>query len=120
MSVNVVDEMYLGDAMQKNLKVLTYMRVLLAVTFGAVAGILGLTGSAGFALWGGSFGLASVLVVVKATAAQVPRAVGGGTVGNSGFAGFFASGWNHLTALSQSFLTYVLFWTLFRNVAHVY
>ena len=87
-------------------------RVVLGVAFGAVAGVLGVEGAAGFAVWVVSFAVASGLMVVKAGRTEVPRKLTDGSpIGGSGIGAFFVSPWDHLIALSQSFLTFVLFWT---------
>ena len=83
-------------------------RILTSIGGGAVTGILGYTGLSGFLAYILFYILGSLLVLVR---------------GGNGFSGsaWFASSSDFWTGgLSQGVMTFVLFWTLFYDIVHVY
>ncbi len=100
-------------AIQFNMKVQTYLRAMVALVAGSSAGYLGLKGFEGLYYWIVWTMVGTVLEVVKSKAN--PSLYFENT---SNLAMFTASVFiSQLTSLG---LTFVLFWTFFYNIIHVY
>jgi ER membrane protein complex subunit 6 len=95
-------------AASRNLQAAAYVRTLLAVVVGCAAGILGLTGTAGFVAYGVQHVLGSLLLLALARwrpADYFPGASVAGTL---------------LGGIGDNVLAFVLFWTLLFALVHIY
>ncbi|KAJ3192947.1 hypothetical protein HK101_005705 [Irineochytrium annulatum] len=96
-----------GEAIQHNIRILNYTRSTLAAVAGAAAGILGLQGLSGFYFYLLASALMSAMLHVYSAKGQPGK--------------YLVGWWMVLThEVVGSMFSYVLFWTLFYGLVHVY
>mmetsp|Transcript_7220 Transcript_7220/g.12189 ORF Transcript_7220/g.12189 Transcript_7220/m.12189 type:complete len:111 (+) Transcript_7220:93-425(+) len=99
-------EVFALDKIANNSRSLNYCRVFVAIISGCAAGILGVTGLVGFL-----FFLLSTFVL----SAGLYSAMG------SDPKPFFKSSTDVWTAgINEAMMSYILFWTLFYDIVHIY
>lgn len=99
-------EVYAGDRIAFNQRILNYCRTFVAIISGAAAGILGLTGVVGFLTFFLTTFLLSVGLFLKVAGDAKP---------------FFRKPNDIWTeGINQAMLSYILFWTLFYDIVHLY
>lgn len=95
-------EVYAGDRMAFNQRIIDYCRTFVAIISGCAAGILGLTGLVGFLAFLLTNAVLSVGLFLKVAGDAKP---------------FFRKPNDIWTAgISQAMLSYILFWTLFYDI----
>jgi len=96
-----------GPQVVHNTQTLAFTRTSVSILAGCLAGVLGLTGSLGFAFY--------LLSVLLSTLAWLHRL-------HFDASPYFASSWRALAldGLSSGLMSYVLFWTLLYDVVHIY
>eukprot|EP00735_Rhodelphis_limneticus_P007848 TRINITY_DN20528_c0_g1::TRINITY_DN20528_c0_g1_i1::g.66::m.66 TRINITY_DN20528_c0_g1::TRINITY_DN20528_c0_g1_i1::g.66 ORF type:complete len:128 (-),score=25.91,sp/Q3ZCG8/EMC6_BOVIN/40.00/1e-09,Rab5ip/PF07019.7/4.1e-19,EcsC/PF12787.2/0.11,DUF1328/PF07043.8/13 TRINITY_DN20528_c0_g1_i1:710-1048(-) len=98
---------YLGDRIVHNEKLLFKSRLILAIVAGAVTGILGFTGFAGFFCYLFCALLTTLSLYIKTRFQPQPYFRSSSDIWLGG---------NFVQAL----MSFVLFWTLFYDIVHVY
>lgn len=95
-----------ADNLQANMRVVHYCRTFMSIVAGAGAGVLGLTGLAGFLFY--------LLIMAATSLALLARA-------RFGTAEYFSS-WTQLAfdGVGQGAMSFVLFWTLAYDVVHIF
>eukprot|EP00161_Ancyromonas_sigmoides_P026454 TRINITY_DN9213_c0_g1_i1.p2 TRINITY_DN9213_c0_g1~~TRINITY_DN9213_c0_g1_i1.p2 ORF type:complete len:141 (+),score=54.93 TRINITY_DN9213_c0_g1_i1:67-489(+) len=103
-----VNEAFAGDKVALNLRTVYFSRIILSIAVGVSAGVLGVTNLAGFAVY--ALAIAAHVLTVAAAA--------------GGAAGVRATFVSRMALVSEGFsasiLTYILFWTLFYGIVHLY
>jgi hypothetical protein len=99
-------EVFAMDRIAFNARILNYCRVFVAIVSGCAAGILGLTGLAGFVAFFATTLLLSVGLYLKVSCEPKPFFKKPNDIWSEG--------------ISQSLLSYILFWTLFYDIVHIY
>jgi hypothetical protein len=101
------NEAHSTDRMAANLRSVYFVRMVTSIAGGTCAGTIGLTGILGFLFFFFSMALVVASVIVKSK--------------EKGWRTYF-NGWEAMATdnLSDCLLTYVLFWTLFYGVVHLY
>eukprot|EP00271_Cylindrocystis_brebissonii_P003690 TRINITY_DN14937_c0_g1_i1.p2 TRINITY_DN14937_c0_g1~~TRINITY_DN14937_c0_g1_i1.p2 ORF type:complete len:123 (-),score=18.42 TRINITY_DN14937_c0_g1_i1:725-1093(-) len=97
---------YSQENMLHNSRIVYYSKTFLSIVAGAVAGILGLTGLAGFFCYVLIMGLGSVGLYLKT----------GGDISS-----YFDS-WQRVAidGVSQGAMSFILFWTLAYDIVHIF
>eukprot|EP00754_Rhynchopus_humris_P043965 Rhum_TRINITY_DN3676_c0_g1::Rhum_TRINITY_DN3676_c0_g1_i1::g.11662::m.11662 len=99
---------YAGDRVMRNMSALNKIRVFVACTSGALAGVLGLTGAAGFAF----FAAMSLLTTVYMHAVVLGLNAGEFFMPDQKLYG--------IGSLLSAIVTYIVVWTVAYDVAHVF
>eukprot|EP00850_Spirogloea_muscicola_P015410 SM000117S25530 [mRNA] locus=s117:432074:433584:+ [translate_table: standard] len=97
---------HVQENVQNNVRILYYSRTFLSIFGGVAAGILGLTGLAGFFFYILVMLLSSVAVLLKARLDV----------------GAYFPSWQQLVldGIGQGMMSYVLFWTLAYDIVHIF
>mmetsp|Transcript_11433 Transcript_11433/g.18612 ORF Transcript_11433/g.18612 Transcript_11433/m.18612 type:complete len:114 (-) Transcript_11433:39-380(-) len=106
--VNEEPELYDQRSVMFNVKAVAYVRTILTIAAGFAAGVLGLTGFKGFALYLVLYVSASLLMVAKMgdpVSKYIPK---------TGTASFLLGG------IGGEGLAFVLYWTLSYALVHIY
>ena len=99
-------EVYAIDRIGFNGRILNFCRVFVAIISGCAAGIMGLTGVMGFAAFFLATMVLSVGMYLKVSCDPKP---------------FFKKPEDIWTeGIMQALMSYILFWTLFYDVVHIY
>ena len=99
-------EVFSMERIGYNGRILNFCRVYVAIISGCAAGILGITGLAGFLVFFLSTFLLSVGLYLKVSCEPKP---------------FFKRPDDIWTdGITQALMSYVLFWTLFYDIVHIY
>ena len=99
-------EVYAMERIGYNARILNYCRVFVAIIAGCAAGIMGITGLSGFAVFLISTLLLSVGLYLKVGCEPKP---------------FFKKPedlW--FEGITSASMSYILFWTLFYDIVHIY
>eukprot|EP00164_Ancoracysta_twista_P005337 GFYU01007300.1.p1 GENE.GFYU01007300.1~~GFYU01007300.1.p1 ORF type:complete len:137 (-),score=25.72 GFYU01007300.1:177-533(-) len=99
-------ESYLMESIDNNVKVITYCRTFMSVVAGAATGILGVTGLSGFVCY-----FAMSLVLSLAFWLKIG--------GDSSKYFVKPSNWLY-DGITAQFMSFILFWTLFYDLVHIY
>lgn len=95
--------------LKSNLRVLSNLRIICALFSGAACGILGVQGLSGFGLYFAQHAAATLLVIAKTH----------GQPGKYFFSGYKDAALAHIAA-SETFMTFLLVWTIAFNLAHIF
>lgn len=99
-------EVFAMDRVAYNQRILNFSRVFVAIVSGCAAGILGVTGLAGAACFLLSTLLLSVGLFLKVSCEPKPYFKKPDDIWTEG--------------ISQAAMSYILFWTLFYDIVHIY
>mmetsp|Transcript_11136 Transcript_11136/g.21026 ORF Transcript_11136/g.21026 Transcript_11136/m.21026 type:complete len:121 (+) Transcript_11136:238-600(+) len=95
-----------ADSVQKNLKVVHFCRTFMSIIAGVVAGILGLTNIYGFVCYFVMMALVSLRMLVKTNFQPTSYFMNSSKITYDG--------------VTAEIMTFVLFWTLFYDIVHIY
>ena len=99
-------EVFAMDRIGYNARILNFVRTFVAIISGCAAGIMGITGLYGFACFFISTLLLSVGLYLKVSCEPKP---------------FFKKPEDIWTeGIMQGLMSYILFWTLFYDIVHIY
>lgn len=99
-------EVFAMDRIGFNARILNFCRVFVAIVAGCAAGIMGITGVSGFVCFFISTLLLSVGLYLKVSCDPKP---------------FFKKPDDIWTeGITQAMMSYILFWTLFYDIVHIY
>ena len=99
-------ELFSPDRIGYNGRILNFCRVFVAIIAGMAAGILGMTGVMGFAVFLLSTFMLSVGLYLKVSCEPKPYFKKPDDIWTEG--------------VTQALMSYVLFWTLFYDIVHIY
>ena len=99
-------EVYAMDRIGWNTRNINFCRIFVAIISGCAAGIMGFTGLMGFVIFLATTMMLSVMLFLKVSFEPRP---------------FFKKPDDLWTeGISQAMMSYVMFWTLFYDIVHIY
>eukprot|EP00320_Phaeocystis_rex_P002805 CAMPEP_0119059646 /NCGR_PEP_ID=MMETSP1178-20130426/3733_1 /TAXON_ID=33656 /ORGANISM="unid sp, Strain CCMP2000" /LENGTH=111 /DNA_ID=CAMNT_0007040691 /DNA_START=116 /DNA_END=451 /DNA_ORIENTATION=- len=101
-----LSEIFSMDKIAYNARNVNYCRVFVAILSGATSGIMGLEGLMGFIAFFASTMVLSLGMYLKMNSDPKPFFKRGGDVWTEG--------------IGQALMSYVMFWTLFFDIVHIY
>uniref|UniRef100_A0A7S0HSP5 ER membrane protein complex subunit 6 n=1 Tax=Phaeocystis antarctica TaxID=33657 RepID=A0A7S0HSP5_9EUKA len=101
-----LSEIFSMDKIAYNARNINYCRVFVAILAGAASGIMGLEGIAGFVAFFASSMVLSLGMYLKMNSNPKPYFKTGSDVWTEG--------------IGQALMSYVMFWTLFFDIVHIY